>query len=155
MTAYTQQAIDRVVEDVNGMIDKVEQKKHFFSVSAWLNYSPIAIYARVQYRLCDGKALRVVTIANIEIEEQYQRQGIFKELLTNLERLAKIRNFDAIVAESLNNYDLRDYLLRVGFKPINQHELMIAMTLYREVNREQADEMQLRVRNQAEHQVRP
>lgn len=137
MTPYTREAIDQVVENIDNLIDQVEQKKHFFSVSAWQSFRPIDLYARVQYRLCDGQSFRVITIANIEIEESFQRQGIFKELLVNLEQLAKLRNFDAIVVESLNNHDFRDYLLRIGFKPINQHEPMIAVTLYREVNREQ------------------
>lgn len=137
MTPYTREAIDQVVENVGSLIDQVERKKHFFSVSAWQSFRPIDLYARVQYRLCDGQALRVITIANIEIAEDFQRQGIFKELLVNLEQLAKLRKFDAIVVESLNNHDLRDYLLRIGFKPINAHEPMIAVTLYREVNREQ------------------
>lgn len=137
MTPHTQESIDRVVENIGNLIDQVQQKKHFFSVSAWQSFRPIDLYARVQYRLCDGQSFRVITIANIEIAEQFQRQGIFKELLVNLEQPAKLRNFDAIVVESLNNHDLRDYLLRIGFKPINQHEPMIAVTLYREVNREQ------------------
>lgn len=137
MTPYTREAIDRVVENIGSLINQVDRKKHFFSVSAWNSFRPIDLYARVQYRLCDEQALRVITIANIEIAEDFQRQGIFKELLVNLEQLAKLRNFDAIVVESLNNHDLRDYLLRIGFKPINAHEPMIAVTLYREVNREQ------------------
>lgn len=137
MTPYTREAIDRVAENIGNLIDQVQQKKHFFSVSAWNSFRPTDLYARVQYRLCDGQSFRVITIANIEIEKSFQRQGIFKELLVNLEQLAKLRKFDAIVVESLNNHDLRDYLLRIGFKPINQHEPMIAVTLYREVNREQ------------------
>lgn len=128
-------AINQIVLAVERMVDNQGSKKHFFSVSGWVSHRPINIYVRTQLRRCGTIGMKVITIANIEIAESYQRKGVFKELLENLTTLARLRDYDAVVVESINNPHLKDYLFKVGFELIHESENMIAPTVYKKVSK--------------------
>lgn len=131
----TKGAIGFIVRDVEQMIDDISAKNYFSSKSGWLCYAPINIYARAQVRMCKGEMLKVITIATIEVDPRRRSQGIFKELLENLKMLARIRGYDAVVVESINNHRLRDHLLGKGFQTITNGEETISPTLFKKVKR--------------------
>lgn len=127
-------AINHIVRDVEGLIEQQAKRgSSFFSISAWLSYMPINIYARAQVRMCAMEPTKVITIANIEIEESSRGHGIFRELLENLTALARLRGYGAVVVESVNNPRLLKHLLNNGFKNIYSSE---DPTVFKKVNHE-------------------
>lgn len=76
----------------------------------------IRLYVRINPRHCDGKLLRALVLADIEIAEHAQRKGLFTRVLRALENEAAALNVQALVVENIGNEHLRAYLERIGYQ---------------------------------------
>jgi len=81
-------------------------------------YAPdIHIYVRINPRHCgESKLLRSLVLADVEIAEHKQRQGVFTRLLRALEMEVPALNAQALVVENIGNQHLRAYLERIGYQ---------------------------------------
>lgn len=100
--------------------------------SKWFKGDLMAVYTRStgNYRRQAGH--RTLVLANIEVDEEHQRQGIFTRLLERIEQDSPMLLATKIAVECVNNPHLAQYLAREGFTPIEGEDDM-APTVVRDL----------------------
>lgn len=104
------------------LLDKIEteiQTKTRFH--HWFEIKSMQVYLRMTQRSLEGKIRPTFDIANIEVREPYQRQGIFSEFLIGMELLAG-KYGKAIYVENVSNPILQRFLIKRGY--IQQGDLL-------------------------------
>lgn len=94
----------------------------------WIHMPYGKVYLRIALRYLEARPDQwtlVLELASIEIEEKYQRQGLFGRILTVLEGQAKRRNFEAVIVENVLTDKLRDYLIRQNYQPMLSDPLSV------------------------------
>lgn len=84
--------------------------------NAWIAEPGIAVYVRKAIRLSGLSPLACLDVANVEVEKERQRQGIFRNWLAKAERVASPR-FECIYAENVHNEHLPAFLESIGYVP--------------------------------------
>ncbi len=94
-----------------------------FPTSSWIQIPHGQIYFRKAMRCFQPygqKLYKTLDIANIQIEPSWQRQGIFKEFLKNLEE-EKLPDIDVIYIENLIEEWFQNWFKRNDWEPIKNH----------------------------------
>lgn len=86
------------------------------------------LYVRMGPRLCGDTMLRALVLADITVQEDKRRQGLFSGLLARLEQETAALDMQALVVENVGNPHLSTYLLKQGYKPTGPY----LDTLYKE-----------------------
>ncbi|MES2729991.1 MAG: hypothetical protein V4621_07875 [Pseudomonadota bacterium] len=82
--------------------------------NAWLEEPGMAVYVRKAYRVIDGVALHCLDIANIEVQLELQRHGVFKNWLALAEKHGA-GVFECVYVENVHNEHLPAFLERNGY----------------------------------------
>lgn len=82
--------------------------------NAWIAEPGIKIYVRKGWHCIADDIRTCLDVANVEVHEKLQRQGIFNAWLMKAEVLATGR-FDYVYVENVLNPHLDDYLSRRGY----------------------------------------
>lgn len=56
--------------------------------NSYINSDKMTAYVRVTTRLIQGQMLNTIDIANVSVDLKYQQQGVFKDFLKGVEKLA-------------------------------------------------------------------
>lgn len=85
--------------------------------NTWIYEPPIEVYVRkgVHFIADLGKPVRCLDVANIEVEEDQRRQGVFKTWLKKAEQICP---FECVYIENVQNPVLHDFLVQTGYTPI-------------------------------------
>lgn len=85
--------------------------------NTWIYEPPIEVYLRkgIHYIAALSKPCLCLDIANVEVEHDKQRQGVFKAWLKKAEQLCP---FECVYIENVQNPVLHDFLVREGYSPI-------------------------------------
>lgn len=86
--------------------------------NAWLSEPGIEIYVRKANRYVDDNVVPVLDIANVGVDGEQQRRGIFKNWLSKAETLASGK-FGYVVIENVVNAHLPAFLERSGYRAIS------------------------------------
>lgn len=76
-------------------------------------------YVRVGPRWLRGQALHTLTLASVDVREDYQRRGLFTRALGLLEQEARERGFQAVLVESVFSMQLPSILVRAGYEVLD------------------------------------
>ena len=87
-----------------------------FNYNAWLESFQLKIYVRKGWHSVDGSVRSCLDVANIVVEPQYQKQGLFKTWIERAEQVAAKHDFYCVYVESIHNDHLSDYLTKRGYK---------------------------------------
>lgn len=121
--------VDRAVRTAVKLADQLQAKSFTTSKAEWMLTDEMGLFIRAQKRWIANQMREVITIASIEVSPQFQRQGLFKELVERLEAVVRDKRMYALVVESVLNPDLFAYLERTGFAPADSSDLV--PSLYR------------------------
>lgn len=85
--------------------------------NTWIYEPPIEVYVRkaVHFITDLGKPVYCLDIANIEVEENSRRQGVFKAWLKKAEQVCPL---ECMYIENVQNPVLHDFLIREGYTRI-------------------------------------
>lgn len=83
----------------------------------WLYATDGQLYIRITQHAINGEFLPTIDVSNIEVCEDCQGKGIFKQLLDTIETIAQEHNRHVFVESVLNDM-LLDVLPRYGFEEV-------------------------------------
>src|SRR5690606_30188872 len=86
--------------------------------SCWVESSEAKVYIRISKRYIDGQITECLDLATIEVFENSQNKGVFKEILQKMEDFATKNNLLLYVENVLNDL-LSEKLETYGYKQIN------------------------------------
>lgn len=104
----------QVIAGLAGLIARHQERQAEIGVTDWIYTAYGKFYMRISRRLlwADQRGLVwCVDIASVDIDEQFQRQGLFKAALTAIEDHTERAGYDAVMIESVLNENLEQYLI--------------------------------------------
>jgi hypothetical protein len=96
---------------LDGIETEIQRRTRF---NHWFEMQSMQVYLRMSQRSLEGKIRPTLDIANIEVRELYQGQGIFSEFLMGMELLAG-KYGKAIYVENVGNPILQRFLIKRGY----------------------------------------
>lgn len=108
----------QVISGLVGLIARHQERRAQVGIADWIYTSYGKFYLRISRRLLthDQRGLMwCIDIASVDIDEQYQRQGLFKTALIAIENHAVKAGYDAVMIENVLNDDLKRYLQKRGY----------------------------------------
>jgi GNAT superfamily N-acetyltransferase len=83
----------------------------------WIYAEDGQLYIRITKHAVNGEFVPTIDVSNVEVFEEFQGKGIFKQLLDTIETIAQQHNRHVFVESVLNDM-LLDVLPRYGFKEV-------------------------------------
>ena len=84
--------------------------------AVWIDEDSIRVYVRKGRRAINGMGVPCFDVANIEVDVDKRRQGVFKAWLARAEVLARDHEFTCVLVENVHNEHLLTYLLANGYR---------------------------------------
>jgi hypothetical protein len=81
----------------------------------WLEHDKIKVYVRKAHHFIKDQACECLDIASIEVIEEFQHQGVFKDFL---DTALTLNPYPCLYIENVLNQNLVQYLKRRGFYQI-------------------------------------
>lgn len=66
----------------------IDQSSNRTFNNSYINDEKMTAYVRITTRLIQGQMLNTIDIANVSVDLKYQQQGVFKDFLKGVEKLA-------------------------------------------------------------------
>lgn len=107
----------KLKEEVLSWIDSASQENRR-SVSQWVYADDGKLFIRLTNRYINNEVIPSIDVANIEIDEEYQGKGLFKELLSEIEIKAEQLG-RCVYVESVLNDMLINVLPRYGYEEVH------------------------------------
>lgn len=84
---------------------------------AWISddHDIVRVYVRIGQRFVDGASLSALTLASIDVDEDFQHQGIFQALLRGMQKHLPDCGAQALFVESVLSEHLPRVLARENF----------------------------------------
>lgn len=100
-----------ILEQLEELIDQSSNRR--FN-NSYINDEKMTAYIRITTRLIQGQMTQTIDIGNVSVNEEHQKQGVFRKFLEGVERLA--HRFDKTVyIESVLSQVLIDKLPSYGY----------------------------------------
>lgn len=127
----------QVISGLVGLIARHQERRAEIGCATWIYTAYGKFYMRISKRLLsldrtDNKLMWCIEIASVDIDEQYQRQGLFKTALIAIENHTLKAGYDAVLVENVLNDDLVRFLQRRGYerKPFEPSTYFIRTEVY-------------------------
>lgn len=105
-----------ILEQLESLIKRANESS---SNNSYIRGEKIIAYVRVTSRLIQGQMMQTIDIGNVSVEEEHQKQGVFKHFLEGVETLA--HRFDRTVyIESVLSRLLLEKLPEYGYTSNHQ-----------------------------------
>lgn len=100
----------RIEKEVQELIKKFNG----FPTTRRIEKKEFAAFIRVTQRYIENEKKNTIDIASIYVKEKYQGQGVFREILNEIEELAKNNNFTVFV-ECIHDKNIIEMLKRRNY----------------------------------------
>ncbi len=102
------------------------------TLSEYVTEPHMAVYLRAgPYHLQDGKRVLAVGIANVSVEGDKHRSGLFKGFLSRLMFYARAHYYKVVRVEQVGNEHLEAYLRKIGFSTLQSTDVTGPPTLFK------------------------
>ena len=116
-------------QDIKTFIKQNINNTKGFNLNQWFSNEQIQIYIRcIPKRLINGQFISTIDIANVSVEEEYQGQKIFTNLLNFIETEF---NNTPIFVESILNNRLEEFLIKRNYIPAYTGQTKVGLILMR------------------------
>jgi hypothetical protein len=116
------------IEKYKPLVLKQLNRFHFkYARTKWLDNTFFSVYLRKGLYEFENNKYPIITIANIQVKEEYQNKGFFKLLLLCIKEM---NVWTYIKVECVHSEILRDYLIRNNWEKINNGESFIIKINY-------------------------
>lgn len=99
---------------INDIEKMISSYKGLMGVTSWLYYEEFSVFIRITKHLLHGDFCETIDISNISVHSEYQKQGVFKQFLADIESLAVEHN-KVVYVESILNDHLLNYLVKKDY----------------------------------------
>jgi hypothetical protein len=109
--------MDKRIADVAEALEELcAAEPTYIASRAWFNGKYFKVYVRYGDRYINGRRVRALTIASIEVKERHWRKGIYKAFTAFAEDLAERHpKIEFVLRESVLNPVLIPFLLGQGY----------------------------------------
>ena len=84
--------------------------------NTWITTPLVSVYVRKTHRKADGELILAIDLANIEVDDEHRREGIFKQALAILKEEAKNAGYRMLYCENVLNDNLLQWFIRQNWK---------------------------------------
>lgn len=106
--------MNSLLQAVVSYFDAHKDLAHCRATAEWLEGEQGQLYVRITTRCVEGVRRRCIDVATVSIGDQYQRKGVFTELLAEMERTAGHHGVPLFVENVLSN-ELVTFLTKRGY----------------------------------------
>lgn len=104
-----------IIEQLQAFLKEAEESYH---ARQWLADDKMKVYVRKgRHAISPGKIATTLDIASVEVDEEYQRQGVWSDFI---QKAHELNPWEATYVECVHNPHLAESLLRHGWMPVSQ-----------------------------------
>lgn len=75
----------------------------------------MTVYLRKAHRMLNSRPYATLDLADVEVQPEYRRRGLFSSLMVGCEVAAGLLNLEAVYVECIHNSIVADALTRRGY----------------------------------------